>query len=221
MAPRYRCLLIDHDDTAVNSTPSVHYPAHLEALAILRPGRKPPSLEDWLRRNFHPGIMEYLVGELGMNDEELKKEYEVWRSYTTSRTPQFFPGFLELLRDYRRAGGRVAVISHSERDVIEEHYRREGLPGASPDLIFGWVEDAAKRKPSPWPVREALREFSCRAEDALILDDLKPGVLMSQATGVPVAAAGWGHGIPEIAAYMRANSVGYFERVEDFRHFLL
>jgi beta-phosphoglucomutase-like phosphatase (HAD superfamily) len=83
------------------------------------------------------------------------------------------------------------------------------------------VEDAAKRKPSPWPVREALREFSCRAEDALILDDLKPGVLMSQATGVPVAAAGWGHGIPEIAAYMRANSVGYFERVEDFRHFLL
>jgi len=221
MAPRYRCLLIDHDDTAVNSTPTVHYPAHLEALAILRPGRKPPSLEDWLRRNFHPGIMEYLVDELGMSAEELKKEYEVWRSYTTSRTPQFFPGFLELLRDYRRAGGRVAVISHSERDVIEKHYRREGLPGASPDLIFGWVEDAAKRKPSPWPVREALREFSCRAEDALILDDLKPGVLMSQATGVPVAAAGWGHGIPEIAAYMRANSVGYFERVEDFRHFLL
>jgi len=221
MAPRYRCLLIDHDDTAVNSTATVHYPAHLAALAILRPGRKPPSLEDWLRRNFHPGIMEYLVGELGMNAEELKKEYEVWRSYTTSRTPQFFPGFLELLRDYRRTGGRVAVISHSEKDVIEEHYRRAGLPGSHPDLVYGWGEDAAKRKPSPWPVREALREFSCRAEDALILDDLKPGVLMSQATGVPVAAAGWGHGIPEIAAYMRANSVGYFERVEDFRHFLL
>jgi hypothetical protein len=44
---------------------------------------------------------------------------------------------------------------------------------------------------------------------------------MSQATGVAVAAAGWGHRIPEIAAYMRENCIGYFERVEDFRDFLL
>jgi len=221
MAPRYRCLLIDHDDTAVDSTAAVHYPAHLEALRLMRPERRPPSLEDWLRWNFHPGIMEYLVGELGMSDVELRKEYEIWRSYTTSRAPRFYPGFLELLRDYRGEGGRVAVISHSEKDVIEEHYRREELPGSNPDLIYGWVEDAAKRKPSPWPVREALREFSCRSEEALILDDLKPGVLMSQATGVAVAAAGWGHRIPEIAAYMRENCIGYFERVEDFRDFLL
>lgn len=221
MPPRYRCLLIDHDDTAVDSTAAVHYPAHLEAMRIMRPGRRLPSLEDWLRWNFHPGIMEYLVGELGLSDEELRKEYQIWRSYTTSRAPRFYQGFLELLRDYRRAGGRVAVISHSEKDVIEEHYSRDGLPGSHPDLVYGWVEDAAKRKPSPWPVQEALREFSCQTEHALILDDLKPGVLMSQATGVAVAAAGWGHWIPEIAAYMRANTIGYFARVEDFRDFLL
>jgi phosphoglycolate phosphatase/pyrophosphatase PpaX len=221
MAPRYRCLLIDHDDTAVDSTAAVHYPAHLEALRLMRPERSPPSMEDWLRWNFHPGIMEYLVGELGMSDEELRREYEIWRSYTTTRSPRFYPGFLELLRDYRGEGGRVAVISHSEKDVIEEHYRRAGLPGAHPDRVYGWAEDAAKRKPSPWPVREALRELSCRAEDALILDDLKPGVLMSHATGVAVAGAGWGHGIPEIASYMRENCIAYFERVEDFRDFLL
>ena len=37
---RYRCILIDHDDTAVDSTEAVHYPAHVEALRILRPGRE-------------------------------------------------------------------------------------------------------------------------------------------------------------------------------------
>jgi len=221
MATRFRCLLIDHDDTAVNSTAAVHYPAHLEALRLMRPGRTPPTLEQWLGWNFHPGIMEYLVGELGMSDQELRREYEIWRSFTTSRSPGFFPGFLEVLRDFRASGGRVAVISHSEKDVIEDHYRRAAVHGSHPDLVFGWVEDAARRKPSPWPVLEALREFNALPQDALILDDLKPGVLMSRATGVPVAAAGWGHAIPAIEAYMRANCVAYFARVEDFRDFIL
>jgi phosphoglycolate phosphatase/pyrophosphatase PpaX len=43
MRLRYRCLLVDHDDTAVDSTSAVHYPAHLEALRELRPGRTPPT----------------------------------------------------------------------------------------------------------------------------------------------------------------------------------
>ena len=35
---RYKCLVLDHDDTVVDSTASIHYPAFLEALKILRPG---------------------------------------------------------------------------------------------------------------------------------------------------------------------------------------
>jgi len=94
---RYRCILIDHDDTAVDSTEAVHYPAHLEALRILRPGRTPPTKEEWLLRNFH-GIMEYLEGDLGMTREELGRELEIWRGWTSSHVPPFFPGFLPLLR---------------------------------------------------------------------------------------------------------------------------
>ncbi len=114
---------------------------------------------------------------------------------------RFFPGFLDLLKDYRRAGGRVAVISHSEAGVIEGHYRAAagGLGAAAadppflPDLIFGWEADANHRKPSPWPVGEALRLFGLPAKEALVVDDLKPGVLMAHAAGVDFAAAGWSH----------------------------
>lgn len=219
--PRYRCLLIDHDDTAVASTASVHYPAHLEALRQMRPGRQPPTLEQWLRWNFHPGIMEYLEGELSMTAAELEREYTIWRSFTRDTVPPFFEGFPELLRDFRAAGGKVAVISHSEADVIERHYRANGVPGSAPDLVFGWVADAARRKPSPWPALEALRQLGCGAGEALVLDDLKPGVVMSQAAGIALAAAGWGHAIPEIEAWMRAHSVGYFRTVADFRRFIL
>jgi beta-phosphoglucomutase-like phosphatase (HAD superfamily) len=219
MSIRYRCLLLDHDDTAVNSAASVHYPAHLESLRVLRPGRATPTLEDWILTNFH-GIMEYLKGELGLSEEELEVEYEIWRKYSTSRTPEFFPGFLSVIAEYRGSGGKVAVVSHSEADVIESHYRHAGVPAAVPDLIFGWSKDADKRKPSPWPVREALAAFGARPEEALIVDDLKPGVLMSRATGVPVAGAGWGYDIPEIERYMRANTIAYFKSLEEFKNFL-
>jgi len=56
---------------------------------------------------------------------------------------------------------------------------------------------------------------------ALIVDDLKPGVVMSRATGVAIAAAGWAHQIPEIHAYMRENCDFYFESVEQFGSFIL
>ena len=70
-------------------------------------------------------------------------------------------------------------------------------------------------------MREALREFACSPSDSLIVDDLKPGVLMSHATGVPFAAAGWSHQVAEIETYMRAHSVAYCRRVEDLRSLLL
>ena len=224
---RYRCVLVDHDDTAVDSTAAIHYPAHLDALAQLRPGRVPPTPEQWLLRNFH-GIMDYLEGELGMTPAELERELEIWRTWTTTHVPSFFPGFLELLRDYRRAGGLVAVISHSEADVIEAHYRAAGggLGKADstpfvPDLIFGWVPEAEHRKPSPWPVQEALRRFSCAPAEGLVVDDLKPGVIMARAAGVDFAAAGWSHRVEEIERYMRAHAAAYCARIDDLRALLL
>jgi phosphoglycolate phosphatase/pyrophosphatase PpaX len=219
MGPRFACLFLDHDDTAVDSSSTVHYPAHVEAMRVLRPGRPPVSLEGWFLKNFEPGIMPYLVGELGLSAEELAAEFEIWRSFTTRCTPHFFPGFLEALGEYRAAGGRIAVISHSEPEVIRGHYRAAGP--LVPDLVFGWHEEEQKRKPSPWPVQEALRHLDVPAERALVLDDLKPGVLMARAAGVAAAGAGWAHSIPRIRDYMRSNCLAYFETVRAFREFLL
>ena len=222
MKLKYKCVILDHDDTAVNSTAEIHYPAHLEVMRIIRPNVNPISLDEWFLKNFHPGIMAYLTDELKMNDQEIQMEYQIWRDFTTKRVPKFYPGFIEALTEYRTKGGLVAVVSHSEKDIIERDYRSYNKNNQFlPDIIFGWNYDEKRRKPSPFPVKEILKAFNLTESDSLIVDDLKPGVLMAQATGVPVAAAGWGHSIQEIREYMQKNSLIYFEKVEDFRKFIL
>jgi beta-phosphoglucomutase-like phosphatase (HAD superfamily) len=218
----YRCLILDHDDTAVNSTALIHHPSHVESMRVLRPGTAAIDLDGWYLKNFDPGIMQYLAGELGLNREELEVEYKIWRRFNTERIPRFFPGFLEALRTYRANGGIITVVSHSEKDVILNSYRAAGGgDGLLPDLVFGWDYDETRRKPSPWPVENILRRFGLSPRQALIVDDLKPGVVMSRATGVAIAGAGWAHRIPEIHAYMRENCDVYFESVEQFGGFIL
>ncbi len=231
MGLRYRCLAIDHDDTSVMSTPLIHYPAHVEALRRVRPGREPIGLDGWLEKNFDPGLMGYLRGELGMTDEEMRVADRVWREHTARAAAEFFPGLLPLLAEFRERGGRLVVISHSEVRMIERDYRaalggraaeagRDGPADASPDLIFGWDDDPERRKPHPFPLLEAMRILDLRPADILVLDDLKPGADMAAAAGADFAAAGWGHSIPRIREAMRARAKYYLRDVAELRPIL-
>jgi phosphoglycolate phosphatase-like HAD superfamily hydrolase len=219
---RYRCLILDHDDTAVDSTSVIHYPAHVEIMRQLRPKIEPVSLEEWFRKNFEPGIMGYLKTDLAFTPTEMELEFSIWREYNLKLIPRFYAGFINLLQEFKKKGGIVTVVSHSEVDIINTHYQSLGKDdGFSPDKIFGWSDDESKRKPSPYPVNQILSKFGLQKEEALIVDDLRPGVEMAKAAGVAVAAAGWAHQIPEIRSYMEENCQYYFTDIGNFRSFIL
>ncbi len=226
MGASYRCLVVDHDDTSVMSTPCIHYPAHVEALRRLRPGREPVSLESYFRKNFDPGLIPFLSEELGMNRAEIEESYHVWREFTTTRVPEFFPGLLEIFSEYKSLGGILVVVSHSEAEMIERDYRQAGhraFAGGEmllPDRIFGWDEDPERRKPHPYPLLETMARFGLEKNELLVVDDLKPGADMAAAAGVAFAAAGWGHSIPEIREAMQGICRYYFESIEDLRRLL-
>lgn len=219
---RYRCLILDHDDTAVDGTPQVHHPAHLRAMEVLRPGVAPADLETWYAKNFEPGIAAYLMEELGFDDDEMVLEHRIWREFTARGRPGFFPGFLEALAAYRERGGLIVVASHSEEHVIRAHYR-DGSNGLAlePDLVFGWDLGPERRKPHPFPVEETLRRLGLERREVLVVDDLKPGIEMARAAGVDAAAAGWSHDIPVIREYMARHCVATLASVADFAAFVL
>lgn len=217
---RYKCIILDHDDTAVHSTADIHYPAHLKTMEILRPEEDVISLDEWFMKNFHPGIMEYMKGELAFSQDEIETEYRIWQEYVEDKHPNFYPGFLDIVREFKKRGGRVAVVSHSNSEIIKRDYERAGA-GDIPEIIFGWDINEDKRKPAPYPVEEILRQFEIESHEALIIDDLKPAVIMGRSTGVHVAGAGWGHQIPEIVDYMKENCHYYFHELHEFRKLIL
>lgn len=216
---KYRCLILDHDDTCVDSTLSIHYQAQLEILRRMRPALPPITPEEFFEKNFHPGITRYLTEELHFSPEEMEEEFRIWQEFTKNRTPDFYPGIIALLKDFRAKGGWVTVVSHSEEGFIRKAYEEKG-EGFMPDLIYGWDMDPEKRKPHPYPCRQILQELAIPKEDALIVDDLKPGIEMALNAGVDAAAACWSHNIPVIREYMQENCVALLESPQDFSTFL-
>ena len=72
---RFPCLVLDHDDTVVQSTPTINYPSFVESLRVLRPGMT-LSLEEFLRYSYEPGFYSLCTDILGMSEEEFNALHE-------------------------------------------------------------------------------------------------------------------------------------------------
>ena len=216
---KYPCLVLDHDDTVVNSTATIHYPSFVAYMKEFHPDTPIMSLDDYFRLNFDPGVVELFVNILGFSKEEMAQEEKYWAAFVKNHIPKAYNGMGDILREYQRRGGVLCVDSHSYSHYIIRDYEANGLP--KPDVIFGWDLEPSLRKPSPYTLQEICRRYELEPNQLLVLDDLKPGYDMARAAGAVFAAAGWANDIPEIEQFMRHNCDYYFKTVEAFGAFLL
>ncbi len=215
---KYKCLIIDHDDTSVDSTPAIHYLAHKEQMKRIGREKETVTLEEWFIVNFDPGFTAYINDVLKLTDKEKEMTYKIWREFTTVKIPPFFKGILSILEDFRNNGGIIVVVSHSEEDIIQNHYEKQTeLPGFLPDRIIGWTGDIEKQKPDPWPVNEVIRQFDLKKEDILVVDDLKPGITMANRAGVDSAGVGWSHNLEIIKESIIKHCTYFLDSVDDLR----
>lgn len=211
---KYKCLILDHDDTVVNSTATVHFPSFVEYLKIYRPHLADKyTLTDYFEKNFHPGVEWLFLNDVGLSEEEFLAEQDFWAEYVKSHTPKAFSGIKEILARHKAMGGIIAVVSHSYTDYIKRDWQASELP--EPDIIFGWDMPRELRKPHPYSVLEIMKKFKLRPEEILVVDDLKPGYDMARAAGVAFAAAGWAYDVPKIEDFMRKNCDFYLKSVSD------
>ncbi len=214
---KFPCLVVDHDDTVVDSTATVHFPCFVEYMAKYHPHIN-YTLEQYFKDNFEPGVVALFRDIVGMSEGEMEHEQRYWNAYVQNHVPKAYEGMRELLWEQKNRGGRLCVISHSYTHNILRDYRENGLP--EPDMVFGWECPAEERKPSPYPLHRIMEEYGFEPSEMLMLDDLKPGYDMANACGVNFAAAGWANDVPEIEGFMRKNCGLYFKTVAELKTYL-
>lgn len=214
---RYKCLVLDHDDTAVKSAQTVNYPTIAERLRRTHPELR-LSFEEFTRYCFLYNYTGMCRKILHLTDEEIADQFEFWCAYVRTHVPDAYEGFGAMLRRFRGEGGILCVSSHSGLENITRDYKQHF--GLVPDQIFSFELGEERRKPAPYALEETMRIYGLKPQELLMVDDMKGGCDMARRCNVPFACAGWSHTDPEIIAFMRKNSDFYFETVAEFTQWL-
>ena len=215
---RYRCLVLDHDDTVVQSMKTMSYPFWCLELEIFRPGMT-QSMEDYILECHNRGFAELCRDCFHFTDAELKKEHGMWMDYVMTHTPDPYPGMDAVIHQQKAEGGLICVVSHSHADNILRDYRTHF--SMEPDAIYGWELPPEQRKPNPYPLLNIMARYDLKPEEILVVDDMKLACQMAKPLGINVAYAGWnGLGIPEIEAEMKSLCDFSFDSTEKLYKFL-
>jgi len=215
---KYPCLVLDHDDTVVQSEATLNYPYFCYILDQFRPGQK-ITLKEYIDGCCHLGFVEMCRRNYSFTEDELDQEYQGWKSYIKSHIPAPYPGIASLIARQKSAGGLICVVSHSGAENINRDYTTHFH--IQPDIIYGWDLPEEQRKPSPYPLEQIMQIYDLRPEQILVVDDLKPAYEMAEKAGVPIAFAAWSKlEQPEIYQQMSSLCDYTFDTPAALEHFL-
>ncbi len=215
---KYSCLVLDHDDTVVQSETTINYPYFVYILNRFRPGTV-ITLEEYVHGCCHLGFAEMCRQWYGFTEDELAEEYKGWQEYILRHIPAPFPGIGEVIRRQKEAGGLVCVVSHSsDRNILRDYRAHFGM---EPDEIYSWDLPAHLRKPSTYALEQIMARYRLAPSQLLVVDDMKPAWEMASRAGVPIAFAAWGRkDYPQIAEEMTRLCDFAFDAPKELEHFL-
>lgn len=215
---KYPCLVLDHDDTVVQSEKTIGYPFFCQILSQFRPGQF-ISFHDYVLDCCHLGFAEMCRRRFQFTEQELVDEYRAWMDHVRTNIPASFPGIGDVIRRQKEEGGLVCVVSHSSIENITRDY--EVHFSVQPDAIYGWDLPENLRKPNPYPLEDIMGRYGLAPKDLLVVDDMKLAWMMSHPLGIEVAFAAWGKTeFPEISEEMIRLCDYSFDSPKDLAKFL-
>ena len=210
---KYPCLVLDHDETVVQSEKTIGFPCFCQTLSRIRPGRT-FTLDEYVRGCHELGFVDMCKQWFNFTEAEMQEEYNDWMEYVKIHVPDPFPGIGRVIHHQKENGGIVCVVSHSSSQNITRDYQEHF--GIIPDAIYGCDYPKEQQKPSVFPLEDIMKRFNLQETDILVVDDMKLACQMAKPVNVPVAFAAWGKtDFPEIAEEMRTLCNFTFETVED------
>lgn len=215
---KYKCLVLDHDDTVVQSEKTLGFPYFKEFMSRIRPNVD-LTFDEYVRGCNRLPFVDLCRECWQFTDEELQEEWTGWKEYLKTHIPAPYEGMDRIIHRQKKSGGLVCVVSLSGSESITRDY--EAHFNMVPDIIYGWDLPKDQQKPNPYPLQDIMARYRLEPHEILVVDDGKMAWQMARAVGVPIAFAAWSKkDFPEIAADMRQLCDLTFEQTEDLEKFL-
>jgi len=178
---RFDAVLWDMDGTLVDSEP-----LHEETLVatLVAEGITPPAeMHQLVVGSPTQRIHQIFQDRYGLKApflEWCRRRYEHYLRLAPSLRP--CPGAMELFRALDRHGIRQAVVSNSDRLIVDANLRAVGI--CEPELVTVSRNDVRLGKPEAECYRRALWLLNCAPDRAVAIEDSVTGVLAGLAAGV-------------------------------------
>lgn len=215
---KYPCLVLDHDDTVVQSEKTLGFPFFKDFVKKIRPDVT-VTYEEYVRGCHEMVFSEMCRVKWQFTEEELQAEYLSWKAYIRTHIPEAFPGIGDIIRRQKENGGLLCVVSLSGEENILRDYREHF--GVEPDVVYGWDLPEDQRKPHSYPILDIMSRFDLKSQELLVVDDMKLAWKMAQPLNVPIAFAAWGkQDFPDLMQEMRKLCDFSFDSTKELEKFL-
>ena len=215
---RYKCLVLDHDDTVVQTEKTIGYPYFRDYIERIRPGQT-LSFPEYVKDCNNMVFADMCRERWQMTEEELTEEYLGWKAYSRINVPEVCEGIGNVIRRQKEAGGIVCVSSLSTREIIERDFLHHF--DFLPDAIYDYDLPVHQRKPNTYALEQIMADYGLKPGEILMVDDMKLGWAMANAIGADTAFAGWSKTeFPELCAEMRDICTCSFDSPQELEKFL-
>ena len=142
---------------------------------------------EWFRDRYTPD-WRASYRELGIPEHLWDATAARWSEEMRSARPRALPWARGALRQLRRRGVRLGLVTASTRSVVEPSLARLGLAGVFETAYY--ADDVANGKPHPEALLRALDDLLVAPADSVYVGDTVVDLQMASAAGAPFVAIG-------------------------------
>jgi len=194
---RFKAVLLDLDGTLLDTISDLADAANAMRQSLDMPELPLDTLTSYVGKGSENFVTRVLsnnsagtVPDAHQTAHGLATFLEHYRTLNGKRT-QLYPGVLEGLRAFRKAGLKMAVVTNKMEEFTHPLLIRKGLAHFFDAVVCG--DTCERKKPDPMPFLHACRLLDVNPADALAIGDSINDAQAARAAGITVLAVPYGY----------------------------